>query len=157
MLSPAITCGAHRNGLSAKRESVPAVTGSEKPPAVTVSEKPPAVTVSEKQRALSQEAQVHRWHKLLSLPSHPLISIEVSHYLNVMRAEGVWTGYKIFRPPLTLQAFLTRVKPHLGRVSFPDLVCSCPAGIHLPLLFLQKPKQATRNSLRAAYESPQSC
>ena len=44
MLSPAITCGARTNGLSAKRESAPAVSGSEKPPAVTVSEKQPVLS-----------------------------------------------------------------------------------------------------------------
>ena len=108
---------------------------------------------SEGLRPVSEAKDCCRWHRFLPIPSHPLTSIDMSRYLSVMRAEGVWTGYEIFHP--LLQAFLTRDRTHLGRAAFPDLVCSCPAGVHFPLFFPNR--HATGNNLRAAYESPQTC
>ena len=64
----------------------------------------------------------------------------------ILSSLGVWMGYEIFCPLLTLQAFLTRVRTHLGQVSFPDLVCSCPTGMHHPLLFLQNPNRQPKTT-----------
>ena len=42
---------------------------------------------------------------------------------------------------LTLPAFLTRVRTHLGQVTFPGLVCSCPALCSPSKILIGSPKQ----------------
>ena len=42
---------------------------------------------------------------------------------------------------LTLPAFLTRVRTHLGQVTFPGLVCSCPALCSPSKILIGNPKQ----------------